>query len=240
MSSRRWIIAHVTIVVAVTTCLLAGRWQLQRLAARRADNKLAETRKAQAPITKDIVSAAAYRRATLSGRYDGDRQVLLPGRVLGGRTGSEVLTPLIIPDAPAVLVVRGWIPQQIYDPALPPPVPPPDPVEITGILVPSDARSGFSPTIPTEGVLRSMPRLDVGRVERQLPYPLAPLAVRLETQIPLPEPGQPVPSPLPPLGEGPHLSYAIQWFLFATVFAAGYAVLVRRALTGKPQDGLTT
>jgi cytochrome oxidase assembly protein ShyY1 len=37
-----------------------------------------------------------------------------------------------------------------------------------------------------------------------------------------------VPVPLPDLSEGPHLSYAIQWFCFAAVAVAGAAILVRR------------
>jgi cytochrome oxidase assembly protein ShyY1 len=32
------------------------------------------------------------------------------------------------------------------------------------------------------------------------------------------------------LSEGPHLSYAVQWFIFATIAVIGYGVLVRREL----------
>jgi surfeit locus 1 family protein len=34
--------------------------------------------------------------------------------------------------------------------------------------------------------------------------------------------------PPPELGEGPHLAYAVQWFLFAGVVAVGYPLLLRR------------
>ena len=34
--------------------------------------------------------------------------------------------------------------------------------------------------------------------------------------------------PPPDLDEGPHLSYAVQWFLFAAVVAVGYPLLLRR------------
>ena len=33
---------------------------------------------------------------------------------------------------------------------------------------------------------------------------------------------------LPPLTEGPHLSYAIQWFLFTLIGLAGHVGLVRK------------
>ena len=34
--------------------------------------------------------------------------------------------------------------------------------------------------------------------------------------------------PPPDLGEGPHLGYAVQWFLFAAVGLVGYPFLLRR------------
>jgi len=40
--------------------------------------------------------------------------------------------------------------------------------------------------------------------------------------------GLPEPSPLPELSEGPHLSYAIQWFTFAVIAVAGFVVLALR------------
>jgi len=35
--------------------------------------------------------------------------------------------------------------------------------------------------------------------------------------------------PLPELGDGPHLSYAGQWFLFSACAVVGWVVIVRRA-----------
>ena len=35
------------------------------------------------------------------------------------------------------------------------------------------------------------------------------------------------------LDEGPHFSYAVQWFLFATVGVVGYPILLRRELHGR-------
>ena len=33
--------------------------------------------------------------------------------------------------------------------------------------------------------------------------------------------------PPPAISDGPHLSYALQWFSFATVFVVGFAVFAR-------------
>jgi hypothetical protein len=38
--------------------------------------------------------------------------------------------------------------------------------------------------------------------------------------------GLPERVPLLPLNDGPHLSYAIQWFIFATIGVAGYPLLM--------------
>jgi surfeit locus 1 family protein len=49
------------------------------------------------------------------------------------------------------------------------------------------------------------------------------------------------PVPLPERSDGPHLSYAIQWFAFALIALAGSVALARssqrRAMTGDEQTG---
>ena len=51
------------------------------------------------------------------------------------------------------------------------------------------------------------------------------------------EPGPPPePQPIaePELGEGPHLSYAVQWFLFSAIAAVGWFLAVRRSHRVRP------
>jgi cytochrome oxidase assembly protein ShyY1 len=66
-----------------------------------------------------------------------------------------------------------------------------------------------------------------------------PVYLALETQDPAQQGDLPVPLDLPELGEGPHLSYAVQWFLFAAVVAIGFPVLVIRTASrrGPPPPG---
>lgn len=231
--SRRWFVAHVVVAVAVATCVLAGRWQLRRLDDRRAANRLVSVRTALPALDEPASATEAdprsleYRVASLEGTYDAERQVLLIGRVLAGRTGSHVLTPLRTRDGRAVLVDRGWVPQQAADPRSPPPAPPGGVVRVTGVLLPNERRGPSGSRAPA-GELRAIASLDVGRLEKQLPYPVGPLALLLREQVPPPGPSDPKLAPLPPLSEGPHLGYAIQWFGFAAVFLAGYAILLRR------------
>jgi surfeit locus 1 family protein len=78
-----------------------------------------------------------------------------------------------------------------------------------------------------------MSRVDLDRIESQLPYPIA--------QVYLVETGErdqpPIPVELPDFSdEGPHLAYAIQWFAFAAIGVIGYLALLKRRLE-RPQEG---
>ena len=74
----------------------------------------------------------------------------------------------------------------------------------------------------------TLSRLDLGAIQAQLPYRIAPSYLLLQRQTPAQSDGLPDPSPLPKLSEGPHLSYAIQWFTFAAIAVAGCVVLALR------------
>ena len=54
-------------------------------------------------------SVPLYQRISVRGRYDGAHQFLLDNSIHDGADGYEVLTPLLRPGAPAVLVDRGWV-----------------------------------------------------------------------------------------------------------------------------------
>ncbi len=49
--------------------------------------------------------------------------------------------------------------------------------------------------------------------------------------------GGPLPEPplLPELTEGPHLSYAVQWFIFSAAVAVGWVLAVRHSAQGAGQ-----
>jgi cytochrome oxidase assembly protein ShyY1 len=66
-------------------------------------------------------------------------------------------------------------------------------------------------------------RLDLAALRVRVPYPLLPVVLRQAPDSALP----PLPRRLAPaeLGDGPHLNYAIQWFLFGGM-AVAFAVLV--------------
>jgi cytochrome oxidase assembly protein ShyY1 len=225
-SPRHLVVVGVAVIVAVT-CVGLGFWQLRRLGERRAMNAAIERDRSRDPvlITTAVGSGEVepYIPVRASGAFDPDREVIVYGRGLDGSSGHHVVTPLVFDDGTAVLVVRGWIPFEYQTAPVADAAPPTGELTIRGFLVPDEGDGSAVPD--ANGVIG---RLDVKGIRSTLPYPVFPLAVQLTEQV-RPQPSDlPVPIPEPELSEGPHLSYAIQWFSFAAVAVAGAAVLLRR------------
>jgi cytochrome oxidase assembly protein ShyY1 len=225
-SSRR--VAVVVLAVAVAaTCVGLGLWQLRRLEERRTLNARILDRRAAAPITIEGTSSGAtaepYRSAVAEGMYDVGHEVLLYGRSLDGEAGHHVVTPLVLADGSAILVDRGWVPFAMQTAPVREAAPPADEVEVSGSLVPDEGDGSTAPD--ADGIIRG---LDVVGIASTFPYDVFPLPLRLAEQAPPQAGSLPRPVPAPELSEGPHLSYAIQWFSFAAVTVAGAAILLRR------------
>jgi Uncharacterized conserved protein len=94
-------------------------------------------------------------------------------------------------------------------------------VTVAGVLFPADAL-----TVPTgtASPVERITKVDLGQIGAQLPYPILPIYLLLQTQQPPQQGSLPEPPPLPPLTNGPHLSYAFQWFSFATIAIVGCVV----------------
>jgi len=160
-------------------------------------------------VTGQPADSLAYRRATARGVFAFADQVLEGGRSYQGAPGVHVVTPLRFADGTGVLVVRGWTyspDARTVDLAV---LSEPESTTAVGILVPP---SGW------------------GRVEPEsvsVGYPLLPVLLR-RTDPAAGAPPTLVPVPLPPRDNGPHLSYAVQWFAFATIAAVGGVILAWR------------
>ena len=232
---RLWL--TVLVVVGVVVLSRLGIWQLDRLAQRRAINAAIAARGAEAPVALTQVLGEAedldYRRVEARGVFDPSQEIVQRNRALDGAPGVHVLTPLHLSDSDAtVLVDRGWLPQGESAPdqrrAYGAPV---GEVEVVGQLRRSQENSGapYDPPLSAD-----RPRLDawfhveISRIAQQTGYPLLPVYVE---QLPAPgDPALPRRDPTTDLGEGPHLSYAIQWFAFALILLVGYPVLIYRQL----------
>ena len=240
LGKPKWIVLTVLVVVATVAMVWAGFWQLRRLDERRDRNAVIRER-AAAPVAPassvlnpdesvdEARAAAEWRNVEASGTYDAGAEVLIRNRSLDGAPGYHVVTPLVMADGTAVLVNRGWIPLS-PEAGVAPEVPEPTPGEVTvvGRVRGSQERGALGPTDAADGTLEQLARVDVARIAQQVPYPLLPAYVELESQDPAAP--QPLPRliPTPELDEGPHLAYAVQWFIFATLAVGGWVLLVRR------------
>lgn len=248
----KWIVLHLVVLGVVVLFAALGMWQLRRLDDRREHNALVRERRTAPVIAVAELTATddhppglasddhAWRRVEATGTYDTDEEVLLQGKARDGRPGSHVLTPLVVADGRAVLVDRGWVPIELDQPPVTEAAPPPGEIHASGTLLPNRPASALGPTNPDTGELTKLNRLDVSRLEEQVPYALFPNTLRLQAQDPPQSGALPAPAPLPELSEGPHLSYALQWFAFIAIGLIGYGALLRKEARkegGSGRDG---
>jgi surfeit locus 1 family protein len=220
--ARRSLIAFLLLAGAV--CVRLGFWQVDRLRERRAANRAAEAA-LSAPVVR-LPGAVqdgdlAGRRVEAAGRYDPANELVLRGQALDGSPGVHLVTPLRFPGTDtALLVNRGFVP-----------APDAVSVETGGLKEEGEVRvRGIALPIPVGGgrpIERrgqmSWARLDREALAEQLPYPVYSVYLRQAPDSALPR----MPRRLPALAldDGPHLSYAVQWFLFAGM-AVVFAIIV--------------
>lgn len=225
-------------VFAIVTAVVFSRlgvWQLQRLGERRARNLALALQLHTPAIPIEQLPAggvgAHWRRALATGTYDFDHQIVLSGRTHDGSPGVQILTPLHpASGGPAVLVNRGWV----YSPDA-------ASVDLGKWDEPPHATvSGYVEDFVHggRGVARlpshtnAWTRLDADELRTAFPFPIAPyylveldtlVAYRTAHELPT---VTPVRLELPQMDDGPHLTYAIQWFTFAVVALVGVGTLI--------------
>jgi cytochrome oxidase assembly protein ShyY1 len=246
LAKPRWIAFTILVVLLVILMINLGFWQLRRLHERRAINHQVISNDAAALVSlRDLVDPAApldsmggvqWRRVIVTGTYDEAHQVLVRNRSYNSSPGEHVVVPLRLADGTAVLVNRGWIPESTSAGKLPtvPPAPT-GTVQLIARIRVTQQRGLLGPRDPATGVLSEVNRVDIARIRQQTPYPLYP--VYLELPATTVEVNQlPQPLPLPELDDGPHLSYAVQWFIFTVCAMVGWVLVVRKSVRTRRQQ----
>lgn len=251
-ATPRWIASHLFALTLVVAFVIAGLWQLERLEDRQDRNDAVLSRMGEVTGLDEVVALEAvgtepseleFRRIQIEGRYEPDRQVLIANRSREGISGFWMWTVFSVDSGfgedREILVNRGFVDR--------------------GIVLGTQGSPPIEFTQPTAGELIIEGFLRVGDLEArisedgsQITRPDAQLAVDLlgvetalaptlylqvDAQEPVRFESSPIPLPLPDLGEGPHRSYAFQWFTFATIGVIGYLTLLVRIRRGDQQRG---
>ena len=234
MNARtRLIVISLAALAGVAATLALGRWQLQRadqkealLAAREAGARLPEIDGRALQVHKSALDLV-YRTARLRGRWLGEHTVYLDNRVMSGKTGFVVVTPLHLEGREeAVLVQRGWVQRDLVDPARVAAVPTPEGlVEVQGrIALPPSHYLELSRSVSASaagvpggaGSSRIRQNLDHNAFAGEIRRPL--LDVSLQ-QTGVASEGLLREWAAPNLGIERHYGYAFQWFSLAALIA---------------------
>lgn len=173
--SPRMVAVHLLAVVATMTAGWLGLWQYDAWQAGR-EAKATSLAGAEPKPLRSVMSAddpfpgdAVGQPVSFSGRWLQQGGFVVAQRELEGRSGFWVVTPVAVcdgecaPDASAMLVVRGWVPEPQDAPE-----PPSGRVSITGWLQPPEG-SGRPDPDPDDDVLQELRIADaLQRVDRDL------------------------------------------------------------------------
>ncbi len=110
-------------IPALVVLLLLGSWQMQRLNWKAGVVKKIEykTSLPAVNLSGEIsdISELVYRKIIVEGVFDHDKEMhLYTGpKIMRGKPGYDLLTPLVMDDGRAILVDRGWVPQKLKEKA---------------------------------------------------------------------------------------------------------------------------
>lgn len=231
----KWIGFHLLCIALVVAMVNLGFWQLRRLDEKRTFNAGVRI-SADAPIvdygsidTAEVAAGTAaegeFRRVRVTGKYL-DRTFTVVNVSQDGSGGRDQVALLALDDGTLLIVNRGFTAGTAALPALPD-----GPVEVMGrVRLTQEPRRGQTRDDATAD-LTEIRRVELAVLAAQVTPPLQPVYLDALTEDGTPVPDL-VPVAFPALDEGPHLSYAIQWFIFSTCVIVGWVLAIRRSTRG--------
>ncbi|HWL59829.1 MAG TPA: SURF1 family protein [Microbacteriaceae bacterium] len=228
--ARRWLGYLALVVVFSVACAMLAAWQFARNDQAAERIRQIEENWDAAPVPLATVLAApdsafdprrTWTPVEVTGEYLVEETLLVRNRPRDGVPGYEVLVPFQLADGTVLIVDRGWVPPGERQAEHPDSVPEPKRGEQTIIV---RLRVG-EPPVPG----RSAPAGQVATIELPLIAELLDAPVytgafgMLASESASPVSGAPALAVRPAIDPGPHLSYAVQWILFAVM--AGIALV---------------
>jgi surfeit locus 1 family protein len=237
--SPRWVLSHLLVILLVVVMINLGFWQLRRLDEKRDRNALVEARMDQPEVPLgdlldagdggSAVDGVRYRKVRAIGTYDEGATIQVRNRSQDGAPGAWLVTPIAVEGGERVGVIRGFVgfrPDGSFEPA----EAPSGRVTVTGLAMDPDRLGGTAghdlrPLLAEDGVLPALLMADAS----DPPEPNGSDGAD-------PEQATLEPVPKPELDEGPHLGYAVQWFIFSTIAAVGYPIVLRRVVIRRGKE----
>lgn len=224
----RWTGWFLVACIFAIACVALASWQIDRRSE--AVSKIERVAKNYDldPIAFEKVSdlsgesTAGYewRSVELSGNYLVDESMLVRNRAIAGQPGFVQLIPFALTTGEVVIVERGWI---AADSELNP----------SGSFLPSGSEKTITAKLRLGESIPNRQSPDAQLTSINLPEIQEKLGSQLETDFYLrmvsespAESSYPQPLSRPVLDEGNHLSYAVQWLIFAIMgfFALFWAI----------------
>jgi cytochrome oxidase assembly protein ShyY1 len=217
--SRRWLTWLAVATIFSIACVFLGRWQWGRHEDKAARAQRIDSHYSASPVPLSQVMprpAATLRQGqewtmvTATGRYAAAHLMLVRNRPNNGVFGYEVLVPLELADGTALLVDRGWIPngRTAAEPSRTPVTPTGD-ISVTGWL-----RMG-EPSLGRKMSNGQLASINLAEARMQVSTSLyGAYLIRRSEAGPA---GEHIETPqalaMPNTDLGPHLAYALQWWL---------------------------
>ncbi|MEV0532824.1 SURF1 family protein [Kitasatospora sp. NPDC050463] len=245
--SRRWLITLLIALLMIPATIRLGFWQLHRHEARVARNELIAHALTDRAVPFDTLSATpgfavpkdlTWRAVTATGQYDPEHEFVVRKRLNSEeKVGYFVVTPLRLADGGGtVLVNRGWVPSGDSATTYPQvPAAPAGEVTLTGRLRPDETATG---SIRDRAGLpdRQFNLISSDQQTKESGAPLLGGYLELTATTPAPA-DQPELLPEPNHSDiGPHMAYAIQWWLFTALIPVGFWVMARREARDRDKE----
>ena len=239
---RRMLLFVAAAFVAAAIFVRLGIWQISRLHERRALNAVVASRLDSTLVDARSLPrdpmAARYRRAHLVGPADYAHELIIAARTNAGAPGVWLLTPVHIPGTDTVAIVnRGWVYSPDAATVDASRYREGDTLDVEGYVLPFEHARGPAALGSRARTLRDADSAAVidSMGAAALPYMIVALADSMRRTRPAPRDSAMHPPERlapPPLDEGPHTSYAIQWFSFAAIAIAGAGIAVAKSREG--------
>ncbi len=232
MSYRAYTSLAIISILFGIACIPLGIWQLNRLGERRETNRIVQEALALPPIELDPAEPALseYARITVTGEFIADENILLGIRSRNGFPGHHLAAPFAIQGSDAVLFVdAGWVSNEERDYVSRAQMLPTGQQTLSGFILYDEELPDLLRAPATTDRRDQWQTVDVERLAQQTGLNVLPYYLEWEFERAADAPtNYPIYQTSIELDDGPHLGYAIQWFMFASIGFIGALVLFRR------------